>query len=319
MTDELTPVERAEATRLATEYWISGNAWADAIKEIREKSVELDSPETLSRDMRQTLGDLVPHQPYTPGQRVAQLGMILRVQSGSELSGIALPGPSDHDEIGVCLEPPEYTMGLKQFEQYLYRSAGGSGEPSRPGDLDLTVYSAKKFLRQAARGNPNYLATLFAPDASVLYSNQAGEDLRSLAPYIVSRRVAAPFLGYLDSQRKALLGERAGAGGERGRKLIAEHGYHVKFAAHMVRLGLQGSELLSTGKLTLPIANPCREWLIDVRKGKHSLKDVLEYTEVLENEIKALRFRSDLPIRDEPDYDVLNDWLINAHLRHYSW
>jgi hypothetical protein len=36
-------------------------------------------------------------------------------------------------------------------------------------------------------------------------------------------------------------------------ELVEKHGYDTKFAAHMVRLGYQGVELLETGRFTLPL------------------------------------------------------------------
>jgi hypothetical protein len=38
-------------------------------------------------------------------------------------------------------------------------------------------------------------------------------------------------------------------------ELVAVHGYDTKYAMHALRLGLQGIELLSTGRITLPVPN----------------------------------------------------------------
>jgi RNA repair pathway DNA polymerase beta family len=39
-------------------------------------------------------------------------GTILRVQVGSGLHGTSVTGQDDRDEMGLCLEPPEFVTGL---------------------------------------------------------------------------------------------------------------------------------------------------------------------------------------------------------------
>jgi hypothetical protein len=47
---------------------------------------------------------------------------ILRVLSGSQLYGTSVPGSApDRDEIGVCIETPEYVFGLNSVASLLVR------------------------------------------------------------------------------------------------------------------------------------------------------------------------------------------------------
>ena len=39
-------------------------------------------------------------------RRIAEAGLILRVQVGSGVHGTAIDGQDDRDELGLCLEPP---------------------------------------------------------------------------------------------------------------------------------------------------------------------------------------------------------------------
>jgi hypothetical protein len=41
-------------------------------------------------------------------RRVAEDGCILRTLVGSIVHGLSNPGTDDRDEMGVCIEPPEY-------------------------------------------------------------------------------------------------------------------------------------------------------------------------------------------------------------------
>lgn len=45
-------------------------------------------------------------------RRIAEAGMILRTQVGSGVHGTAVTGQDDRDEMGICLEPPEFVTGL---------------------------------------------------------------------------------------------------------------------------------------------------------------------------------------------------------------
>jgi hypothetical protein len=55
-------------------------------------------------------------------QEIAEPNTILRCEVGSSVHGLAIEGTDDRDEMGICLEPPEYVIGLKHFEQWTYRT-----------------------------------------------------------------------------------------------------------------------------------------------------------------------------------------------------
>jgi len=206
--------------------------------------------------------------------------MILRVQVGSGVHGTSVSGQDDRDEMGVCLEPPQFVTGLARvpsgtggegpsarFEQYERHTAwdrpGDLANRSGAGDLDVIIYSARKWARLALAGNPTVLLVLFVPDEEVVFRNQAGAELAANAQRFVSRLAAGRFLGYLKAQKAAMTGQ-AGAHTNRP-ELVAVHGYDTKYAMHALRLGLQGTELLTTGRITLPVPEPDRAYLRSVR------------------------------------------------------
>lgn len=45
-------------------------------------------------------------------RRIAQDGMILRVQVGSGVHGTSIEGQDDRDEMAICLEPAAFVTGL---------------------------------------------------------------------------------------------------------------------------------------------------------------------------------------------------------------
>src|SRR3954454_1909480 len=205
-------------------------------------------------------------------RRVAEEGMILRGLVGSTVHGLANPGTDDRDEMGVCVEPPEYVLGLRQFEHFVSRTQP-EGVPSGPGDLDLTVYGLRKFCRLALKGSPTVLLLFFVEGEHVLLQTELGAELQALAPAFLSQRTGRAFLGYLDAQRRGLEGTRHAT---RTRELSTDHGYDTKYAMHALRIGMQGIELMTTGRITLPVPEPDRAVLRGVRAGTPSLPEVLD-------------------------------------------
>src|SRR5487761_512467 len=141
-----------------------------------------------------------PHAHASEQARVlAERGMILRVQVGSGVHGTSISGQDDRDELGLCLEPPEYVTGLARvpagtgatsatvpFEQYERHTAwdrsSGLASRSGAGDLDVIIYSARKWCRLALAGNPTVLLPLFVPE-EVIFRNEAGAELVAMHGY----------------------------------------------------------------------------------------------------------------------------------------
>ncbi|WP_255432505.1 nucleotidyltransferase domain-containing protein [Amycolatopsis sp. WAC 04197] len=97
-------------------------------------------------------------------------------------------------------------------------------------------------------------------------------------------------------------------------ELIEKYGFDTKFAMHMVRLGVQGVELLETGRITLPVPEPWLGWLRDLRQGKKTREEALEAAESLEHRLDEL-VRGASPLPEEPDAEWADAWLVRAYLR----
>lgn len=238
--------------------------------------------------------------------------IILLCTVGSTAHGLALEGTDDRDEMGIVVEPPEYVIGLKLFEQKITRSKP-EGVRSEAGDLDQTIYSLRKFCRLALSGNPSILALLFAP---IVTSLAAGSELRENSHWFASRRAGKAFLGYMTQQRQRLIGERGQMNVKRP-ELVDKYGYDTKYAMHMLRLGFQGIEYLETGKLTLPMREPERLDVMAVRHGDWDINEVLTIAGHLERIVEDLLDTSPLP--DQPDYDAVNAWLTKTYARHWGY
>lgn len=239
---------------------------------------------------------------------VATENTILRCQVGSGLHGVTVSNQDDRDEMGICIEPPHYVIGLASFDQYESRTQPMHVR-SGPGDLDLTVYGLRKWASLAAAGNPTVLLPLFVPKSEIVCIEEPGHGLRAHRSIFLSRSAADRFIGYLDRQRARMIGELS----QRTNRpeLVAEYGFDTKFAYHAVRLGIQGVELMTTGNITLPMAEENRSWLLDIREGRVDKSEVMEAIDYYRDRLCRARTASSLPER--VDYAVINAYLVELY------
>ena len=235
---------------------------------------------------------------------------ILRGVVGSTAHGTAIEGQDDRDEMGIFVEPPEYVCGLQKIEQYIYRDQP-EGHRSGPGDLDLTIYSLRKFVRLAAQGNPSVLILLWLPRYEII-ADPIGTELLKIRDAFVSAEAGRRFLGYLASQRMRLTGERSKKVARPD--LVGQHGYDTKFAMHAVRLGYQGIEYITEGRITLPVPERPRKMLLAIRQGRLDLKAVLAEIDSADAHLRSLVNKCDWAI----DRSRINRFLIWAHRIHWG-
>jgi len=254
---------------------------------------------------------------YGPGD-LAYHGEIVRAVVGSKLHGLAVGGQDDTDEMGVYIPGAAHVLGLSEADTFTWRTQP-EGVRSGPGDIDRTIYTLRRFLSLATQGNPTILALFFAPDESLVVRTGEGDLLRALAPLVVSRAAGVKFLGYLTQQRIRMDG-----GGKQNRlpkrpELIAAHGWDVKYGSHALRLGLQGVELLTTGRLALPMAEPDRSTVLAVRRGEVSQKEARRLIdEARARLVELLDGPMSLPVRDRPDRQAVDRYLVEAHQRAWA-
>jgi hypothetical protein len=260
-----------------------------------------------------------------PERAIAEPNTLLRVEVGSTVHGVSVDGLDDRDEMGVCCEPPHYLLGFGRFEQWVYRDAverywlehgqgPGDAPKSGPGDLDLTVYSLRKWCGMAMSGNPSAILLLHSPIRPL--ETPLGTSLRELAPAFASKRIGRAYMHYLRTQRERLTGERGQRDVNRP-ELVEKYGFDTKFAYHVLRLGYQGLEYLFTGALVLPIAEPVRSHLLDVRHGKLSLLDVLTESKALEEQLQQAI--QDSPLPDDPATELIDEFVVDAYRTWWGW
>lgn len=226
---------------------------------------------------------------------------------GSELHGAKVGKTDDTDLYGVYIEDPEHALGLGPREHFVWSTAGNERR-NGPDDVDVTLYSLRKWAGMTAKGNATALHFLFAQPREVAPITwkkiQANRDL------FLSRNSAKQFLGFADSQFKRLTGEKGS--GKKGQRpeYIGKYGYDTKAAMHGLRLLYECLELMTHKTITLP--RPEKDLLIDVRSGEWTLEKVLAHAKKLSAEVEAAVSNSPLP--EKVDRELISKLVAEVHL-----
>lgn len=259
-----------------------------------------------------------PHHCHLAAWPCAQ---ILRVTVGSTIHGISLAGVDDRDEMAIVIEPAHWALGVTHpgWEGRTIRTKP-QGVRSGPGDLDLVVYTLRKWMRLAIEGNPTVLLPFFATPLAI---TDEGWAARKLAPLVLSRHFLKHAIGYMQSQRKQMWTRRLAPGQDGPAPytrphLQEKHGYDTKSAGHFLRIGYQAIELLTTGGLTLPMPADQRQRVINVRKGEWALGEVIEEGDRLLARLRALETGA-VAVSDAPDVQAVEDFLAATYRRVWGW
>jgi predicted nucleotidyltransferase len=229
---------------------------------------------------------------------------------GSELHGAKVQGTDDMDIYGVYVEPPAIALGLEPLPHYVWSTAGNEVR-NGPNDVDVTLYSLRKWAGLACKGNPTALHFLFA--RPTIKSATWTRILRHKRLFL-ARSCMPQFLGFADAQLKRMTGQLGrGKKGQRP-ELEQKFGYDVKSAMHTLRLLYECEELLSEGKITLP--RPERDLLIRVRTGAFSMEKVLDMAKKLFLECEEAGANSPLPER--VDRSAVSNAIADAYRQHWE-
>ena len=240
---------------------------------------------------------------------IAWLDVVRIVEVGSSAHGISVPETGDDLDVTVVRMETyrELVVGNPKRQSMMIRTAP-EGVRSQAGDIDLNVYTLRKFARLAANGNPSILAAIFSP-----LNHHAGSITFSrLGELVTSKRAGAAFLGYMGEQIKRWTGEKGQKNVNRP-ELVEAYGFDTKYAAHVIRLGLEGIEYMRTGQFTMPMPEHRRNLIIGIRTGLHSEVEVLDWADQIKSRLKLNIEASQLPER--VDMAHVDDWVLQAYMR----
>ena len=227
---------------------------------------------------------------------------------GSELHGAKVGTTDDLDLYGVFVDGPEVTLGLQPRKHFVWSTASDDRR-NGPEDVDLTLYSLRRWTQLAAKGNATALHFLFA--GATASSDELWRLVEERREVFLSRQSATQFIGFADNQLRRITGEAGRGAKGRRPEYESAFGYDTKAAMHCLRLYLECIELMKTGAITLP--RPERAFLVEARSGQWTLERFMKEAETLRLEVEDAAGRSPLP--EEVDRPAISELLASVYLR----
>ncbi len=224
---------------------------------------------------------------------------------GSQLHGAKVDGTDDTDWYGVFIEPPEKMIGLERDEHFVFTTGGKEGG-NGPQDVDVCLYSLRKWAGMAAKGNPSALHFVFAAEE---FSTKWWQIIRQDRSVFAAKQHLTPFVKFADDQMDRLLGRKGQKNIHRA-VLEEAHGYDTKYAMHVIRLYLEAKEYMETGEITLP--NPRVELLVAIRRGKCKLSEIETMGKELRAETYSAQQKSPLP--DSVNHQAVTQLITGVYL-----
>lgn len=223
---------------------------------------------------------------------------ILSTYRGSIAHGTFVPNSDplsidDKDVMTICVPPIDYYYGIKEF------GSRGTKEIVKD-EWDIVSYELKKMLRLLAKGNPNVLSVLWLEPKYYLKKTSGGNILINKRDIFSTKAVYRSFTGYAYGQlHKMEHFACKGYMGEKRKKLVTKFGYDTKNASHLIRLLRMGIEFLIDGKLYVERHDATQ--LLDIKRGKWTLKEVKKEAERLFASAEQAYIKSDLPPNIDPE------------------
>lgn len=210
--------------------------------------------------------------------------VIYRCVVGSRAFGLD-DEKSDTDLRGIYLPPAD-----------LHWSMYGVPEQIENKENEECYWELQKFLVLALKANPNILECLNTP--LIEFKTEIAEELLSLKNIFLSKLVYQTYNGYVMSQFKKL-----------EQDLRASGEIRWKHAMHLIRLLLQGIEILQTGELNVKVLIN-RDKLLAIKAGEMTWENVNNWRLVLHKDFENAFAETKLPQR--PNYEKANEFLIKA-------
>lgn len=233
---------------------------------------------------------------------------------GSHSHGTYIPptdkfGVDDIDLMVVVAPPPQFKIGLKQWEHAEYKH----------GKWDIVLYDWQKFLLMIRKSNPNVVGTLWLNREDIWLPSEVGEMAEAIRRKedFLSKQMYPAFVGYARGQLyKMTHHAHQGYMGEKRKNLVAEFGYDVKNAAHLIRLLRMACEAFETGRLQVRRTFDAQE-LIDIKKGKWTKEQVIEEAEKLFARAESALAASTM--REYPHDMLIQSLMLSGYRYAWNW
>lgn len=210
----------------------------------------------------------------------------LLILTGSQMYGTSTES-SDRDLRGFVIEPAEYLLSRKTFEQH--------EELNKEKGIDTVIWGFKKFYGLIERFSPNTTEIIFAPKHCILKASDLGQKLIDNRHIFVSKHAVKPMQGFALSEWKKAVDyfEQYRKLGNQRKEHIAQFGYSIKNAYHAIRLLGECIELMETGTITFP--RPDADILKKIRYGEMEIDKIKELYMTMDAQVNEVFQKSSLP------------------------
>ena len=93
-------------------------------------------------------------------------------------------------------------------------------------------------------------------------------------------------------------------------------GFDVKFGYHVIRLMDECRQLLETGEIVYPFTGIEYDELMSVKKGEVEYNNFLKMIDKYEEKVRKVE--DSTVLRERPDFNFINNWLIKAQLDYFK-
>jgi|ERR1035437_2681751 predicted nucleotidyltransferase len=221
----------------------------------------------------------------------------------------------DVDIMGIVIPPSDQALGLGKWSSikeghWVWPNSNSELEKNAAQELDVVIYSVRKFTSLLRKSNPNVLGLLWIEP---LLSDPLWEKWIANRKMFLSKHSYKAFAGYAYSQLMKL-GHPSSRGymGRERKALFQKYGFDPKNSSHLIRLLHMGIELLETGDLNVNRSEIDGEELKAIKSGQWSLTKIQQEAEKGFAKLEAMLETTTLP--DEPDNAAIENLLLDTIL-----
>lgn len=235
---------------------------------------------------------------------------------GSQAYGVTTEN-SDWDMVGFVVPPKDIVFphlagyipgfGRQQQKFVCYQQHHVRAEDRT---YDLNCYNIVHYMHLCMDCNPNMLDSLFVPRECIIHASKISEMIREKRHMFLHKGAWHKYKGYAYSQLHKMKNKHPE--GKRA-ETVAEYGYDVKFAYHLVRLLGEVEQILAEGDIDL---RRNREQLKAIRRGEMTEDDIIKWAAGKEHSLEKLYEESTLPWG--PNQDAIKQLLLDCLEEHFG-
>lgn len=213
---------------------------------------------------------------------------------------------SDRDYRGIVIPTKEEIYGLKSFE--FSKIAEGEGGINLKDDLDIELYSLKKFFNGLIDGNPIEMEMLFVPEVTMVKKDDILNEIFERKYEFISKKFIHRYLSMNIGFVKKIDSIPSNLKNPLSKKRIENFGFETKNASKALQHLYVLDEYLETNHLVL--FRKEKQKLLDIKNGKYKKSEIVEEINFLTKKIEEKKEFLQIPIKS--DYNNVNGMYINV-------